>query len=298
MTCTNQKIQERENVPENTGKHFLSGVLKTTSIKVRADMILRQLSKRHVGRVKSPDDVFLTNVKNGRSWDNDNLLIMDALAIRRSWRKPCFTGYEIKVDRSDFLRDQKWPGYLEFCHEFYFVCPVGLIQPEELPSEVGLIYYNPEKDCILTRRKALYRPVEIPYDLLMYLVMTRIDGDRRHPFFTSRREYFETLIKEKAERKKIGEYIAREVGGRIKELLEENKKMKRELSLAQQKAQIYDELSKVLRRHGFNLYQDTKELAEDLDEAMKKNLGPGVVKKIDELVRLVGSLQEMLSVNH
>lgn len=296
MTCATQKIQRRKNIPEDTKRCFLSGAPKTTSIKVRADMILRQLSKRHVGRVKSPDDVFLTNVKNGRSWDNDNLLIMDALAIRRSWRKPCFTGYEIKVDRSDFLRDQKWPGYLEFCHEFYFVCPVGLIQPEELPSEVGLIYYNPEKDCILTRRKALYRPVEIPYDLLMYLVMTRIDGDRQHPFFTNRREYFEAMAKEKAERKKIGKYIAREVGGYIKVLLEENRKMKRELSLAQQKVQIYDEVSKVLRKHGLNLYRDPKELAEDLDNALEKNLSPCVVKKIDELARLISGLQEMVLV--
>jgi hypothetical protein len=265
--------------------------------KVRTDLILRQLSKRHVGqikgRVKLPDDVFLTNVKNGRSWDSDNLLIMDALAIRRSWKKPCFTGYEIKVDRSDFLRDQKWPGYLKFCHEFYFVCPVSLIQPEELPNEVGLIYYNPEKDCISTKRKALYRPIEIPSDLLMYLVMSRINSDA-HPFFSNKREYFEAFVKEKAEKEKIGRYIAREYGSYVTELSEEIRRLKRDLEMVQKKARAYDELSAVLRRHGFNLYQEPKGLAEDLEKTLKKEASPGLVEKIGQLVQMANALQDML----
>lgn len=268
---------------------------------IRADLILRQLSKRHVGQIKGrvrlPDDVFLTNVKNGRSWDSDNLLIMDALAIRRSWKKPCFTGYEIKVDRSDFLRDQKWPGYLKFCHEFYFVCPAGLIQPEELPNEVGLIYYNIEKDCLLTKRKALYRQVEIPADLLMYLVMNRIDGDGQHPFFSSKREYFEALVKEKAEKKKIGRYIAREFASYVTELSEENQRLKWELGIVQKKARAYDELSAVLRRHGFDLCSDAKELAESVDRALKKNISPEVAEKIGQLARLANALQDMLKNN-
>ncbi|MBE3586548.1 MAG: MmcB family DNA repair protein [Thermoanaerobacter sp.] len=262
---------------------------------IRADMILRQLSKRHVGRLKTPNDIFLTNVKNGRSWDNGNLLIMDALAIRKSWKKPCFTGYEVKVDRGDFLRDQKWPGYLQYCHEFYFACPMGLIRPEELPNEVGLIYYNPEKDCISTKRKALYRPVEISWELLMYLVMTRINGDSQHPFFSSRREYFEALVKDKAERKKLGIYVAREVGGYIKELQDEKRKIESELNWARPKIENYNAISKVLLKHGISLYRDSNEIAEVLDKALTGSLNPAIVKKIEELTDLANRLQQMVS---
>lgn len=49
--------------------------------------------------------------------------------------------HEVKVSRSDFLKEinsEKWRKYLSFCHQFYFACPVGLVQPKELPTNVGL----------------------------------------------------------------------------------------------------------------------------------------------------------------
>lgn len=51
--------------------------------------------------------------------------------------------YEIKVSRSDFLREMKDPGKrawaLTFTDEFYFVAPRHLIDPKELPDDCGLI---------------------------------------------------------------------------------------------------------------------------------------------------------------
>jgi len=52
-------------------------------------------------------------------------------------------GYEFKVSRSDFLneiRTEKWRSYLEYCHTFSFVCPRGLIQKEEIPPKIGLLW--------------------------------------------------------------------------------------------------------------------------------------------------------------
>lgn len=48
-------------------------------------------------------------------------------------------GYEIKVSRADFLADKKWQEYLKYCSKFYFVAPTGIIKPNELPPEIGLI---------------------------------------------------------------------------------------------------------------------------------------------------------------
>lgn len=49
-------------------------------------------------------------------------------------------GFEIKVSRSDFLRDEKWQTYTEFCSSLSIVCPEGLIRPDEVPAPFGLLY--------------------------------------------------------------------------------------------------------------------------------------------------------------
>ena len=65
------------------------------------------LSHKHI------KDFFLTECKSGSTWFSPvgDMKILDALAIRKSWASPCFTGYEIKVSRSDFLRDTKFYTY-------------------------------------------------------------------------------------------------------------------------------------------------------------------------------------------
>ena len=48
--------------------------------------------------------------------------------------------FEFKVSRRDFLADKKWMHYLEFCNAFAFVCPAGLIQKNEVPPGIGLLW--------------------------------------------------------------------------------------------------------------------------------------------------------------
>jgi hypothetical protein len=51
--------------------------------------------------------------------------------------------YEIKVSRGDFLHEIKNPEKrkqaLDLSNYFYFATPKGLVRPEEIPSECGLI---------------------------------------------------------------------------------------------------------------------------------------------------------------
>ena len=51
-------------------------------------------------------------------------------------------GFEIKVNRSDFVGDRKWHHYLPYVHFFWFATPVGLINVSELPPEVGLLEFD------------------------------------------------------------------------------------------------------------------------------------------------------------
>lgn len=54
----------------------------------------------------------------------------------RSWM---VRGYEVKISHDDFAGDKKWQNYLPHVNHFFFAAPRGVIQPRELPPEVGLV---------------------------------------------------------------------------------------------------------------------------------------------------------------
>lgn len=157
---------------------------------------------------KHKDDFFMCEVKTGPSWGNSDLGIIDAIAMRRSWSKPKITGYEIKVSRIDFVKDEKWQKYLNYCNEFYFACPTDLISLEELPDGVGLIYVREKTNRII--RKAVYQEKDIPAELFIYMIMSRLENDR-YPFHSSRKEYFEDFLNYKYSNKVIGDKVAQRI---------------------------------------------------------------------------------------
>lgn len=257
--------------------------------KIRADMILRQITKRHNGRIP---DAFFTEVKNGSTWFSEHLLRLDAVAIKKSWKKPCITGYEVKVDRQDFLRDEKWPGYRQYCHRFYFSCPVGLIALEELPDDIGLIYYNPDKDCISTKRTALFREIEIPWDMLYYLVVSRLDSNK-HPFFSSRREFLEAWVQDKEERRDLGYTVRNKMAENIMEFQKRAKQAEREAKQYKDEVEMYERLKQIMERHGVNTYHwhIEKALEEALRQGMTSNLLGGlrtISREVDRLIAAMG----------
>ena len=56
--------------------------------------------------------------------------------LKKRWVR----GFEVKLQRSDFLKDDKWQLYSEFCSSLTMVCPSGLIEPEEIASPFGLVW--------------------------------------------------------------------------------------------------------------------------------------------------------------
>lgn len=69
----------------------------------------------------------------------------DAIAIN-TWRsKGCHrVGFEVKISRADYKHELEQPEKRkwleEFCHQFYFVVPAGLVKVDEVPDGCGLIY--------------------------------------------------------------------------------------------------------------------------------------------------------------
>lgn len=120
---------------------------------------------------------FFAHVKTGSYYMNQQR-ILDGFAIAPQYAKTVTYGYEIKVSRSDFLRDKKWQEYLPVCSKFYFVCPVGIIKKEDLPDGIGLIYANSEHVEII--KNARKREIEEPAltEILKYLVFYRCLSER------------------------------------------------------------------------------------------------------------------------
>lgn len=207
------------------------------------------------------------------------LLIFDGLAIVQSYTKPCITGYEIKISRSDFLGDPKWHLYLQYCNEFFFVVPKGLIRKDELPDGVGLIYYDPEAKKVLhTVKKALYRKIEEPVGIYRYIIYSRLSQDRI-PFYESRAEYAKDYLADKAYKRCIGSSLGSKMARELQQALERLDR----LDGAEKELNLWHKVRRVLEKHNLIPYWRRDEDLSWLDNLDKMLNGSVLVKDIDLL---------------
>lgn len=99
-----------------------------------------------------------------------SLNAIDLIAVGLWHKHDKIIAFEIKVERSDFLKDlkdfkKKHRFALRISDEFYYVCPWGLIQKEEVPEDAGLMYVN-KASIIKIVKPALVRTIQsIPFQL-------------------------------------------------------------------------------------------------------------------------------------
>lgn len=233
-------------------------------------------------------DFFLTEVKSGSTWmtARGDMKILDGLAIRKSWTSPCFTGYEVKISRSDFLRDSKFYTYEELCNCLYIVCPKGMINRTEVPESVGLMYYDPEKKAITTKKKAIYRKIEYSPEMLLYIIYSRLDSDR-YPFFSDKREYYTAYLEGKRDNRDLGRAIKTR-------LVEDNIRLERELEEVRhfrQALDTYRAIHKVLEKH--RIYGWRGDIAAELDKALARKCPEDISSIRATLEGVVSRLERM-----
>jgi len=182
--------------------------------------------------------------------------------MRRSWIKPNIFGYEIKVNRNDFLKDEKWRLYLDYCTDFYFVCPRGLIDKSELPAEIGLVITSTNAKRLFTIKKAITRDVQIPEELYKYILMCRSEIRSEHD---NKDEYWRHWLAARDEEKSIGHRVSKKIMELVEKRIDvvdiENKRLKRE---TENLKQIKDFMLSI----GF----DEKNLRENFDWDLKPRL--------------------------
>lgn len=255
-------------------------------MKVRADQIKAALANKHI------DDFFLTEVKDGPTHYGSHFRL-DALAFKKSWANPAIIGYEIKVSRSDFQRDDKWPAYLALCNQFSFVCPKGLIETDELPQEVGLIYYNPDKGTLYTKRKAMHRMIDEPIDMYKYIMMSKMDSDR-HPFFSSKREYFEALVEDKANRRHLGYHVSSKLNQIINDYENQIRELQRRVDRLESDKLFDEEVKEIMKDCGIRVGWGWKE---ELRTRLSVGVSEFVKREVRNLKQSVERLEELTTTN-
>lgn len=173
--------------------------LKTPQID--ASSLVRLLEWRHA------KDVFVSECKDGPTHTASHRRL-DGWALLRTWSPITTIGYEIKVNRSDWLGDKKIADYLPLCHYLYMVAPKSLIALDELPAGIGLLEPAGTGDGrrLLTRRKAVWRDIQLPGELLVYVLMcrARITRDTNDEGKNWKRQHLERWIEEKDSRATLG----------------------------------------------------------------------------------------------
>ncbi len=222
-------------------------------------------------------DYFITECKTDSTYfaGPQGLLIFDGLAIKKSYTQPCITGYEIKISRSDFQRDNKYHLYLQYCNEFYFVVPAGMLKKEEIPDDMGLIYYYPETGRLVKKKKALFRKIDDPIGVYKYIIFSRLERERT-PFYSDREEYAKAYLEDKEDKRMIGRMFGSKMA---KDLMDAYGRLDR-MKNAESKLNLCEELLKVMHKNGLYCWRD-ESYAEKLDSALHSTVKPDDLEALE-----------------
>lgn len=238
--------------------------------------VVKLLEARH------SDDIFVEECKNGPTHTASHSRL-DAWAMAKSWVRPAIFGYEVKVSRGDFLQDNKWPSYLPMCNHLFFVCPTGLIKPEELPAEVGLLWASKTGGKLYTKKKAPRREIPFPEDVVRYVLMSRVRVTREYVPITDKRQFWTDWMAEQQVDAAFGRGVSSAISRRIREEIE--KVRAENEGLAAQNAR-YADIRKLLESLGIDpearYRASTYEVERKLNEA-RKVLPPDLLRSIAAL---------------
>lgn len=253
---------------------------------ITATTLLRLLEQKH------EKEVFVPECKNGPTHSGPHCRL-DAWAMKKSWSKPCVYGYEIKVSRSDFMQDDKWPSYLTMCNQLYFVCPAELIDKDELPADVGLIWASKNGAKLYTKKKAPFRDVNIPEDLFRYLLMCRTVITREYGRY-NKRDFWERWLENKAIDRDFGHHVRYTLAKRIDE---EITKVQLENERLKNMMDGYDDIRELLKELGHEPEQFRRISRWAVERQIKEALQViprELLSSLDQVARQAGRAKEAL----
>lgn len=168
-------------------------------------------------RDRHSDACFVAECKMGAQGSR----ALDAWVLLPTWAPLTAIGYEVKVSRSDWLKDQKFEEYRKVCHLFFVVAPKGVVDRAEVPPGVGLLEPIGKGDG--QRLVMRVKPVRQEPDdsslarLMAYALMwKRVEADPSAIMDRERRmSYWRTWVEQRKDASRLG----LSVSSRMRELL-------------------------------------------------------------------------------
>ena len=226
-----------------------------------AHTLSQLLAARHSG------EVYIPECKMGAVGSRT----LDGWALLATWSPMTAIGYEIKVSRSDWLKDQKLEEYRAACHLFFVVAPKGIVAKPELPAGVGLL--EPigagTGQRLVMRVKAVRQEPEMSKlaRLMAYALMwKRVGGDPEEPERARRARRWATWVAERGQYKAI----AHDVRGRMRTMLRDALDG---CARAERRAEELEEAARVLNEMGirpgrWRVRDAIQQALRDQDEAL------------------------------
>lgn len=247
---------------------------------VTADHISQQLAERHAA------DLFVAECRNGPQ--GNRLRRLDAWVLLRTWSPITMIGYEIKVSRQDWLRDDKSHEYLALCHLLYYVSPPRVIEPQEVPAGCGLLWTPKTGQRFTTKVKPVRRDIELPARLMVYVLMsrTRIVADMHEANAGDRTAQWRAWLAEREDRHQLGHLVR----GR---LAREYRRMQQEVREAQQLVQQYAHIEQRIRELGCDpmLPRGEWPVVRTLDDLTRSRTADVLRATIDQCQRTLSILE-------
>lgn len=207
---------------------------------------------RHMLHNRHAEDLCVEECKNGptQAVHRGQLAVLDMWVMRKSWSNMSFIGYEIKISRSDFMRDDKWPKYLPMTNALYIVTPPKLLAPDEIPVDCGLL--EPRGGKLTTKKVAPYREIEVPISTLLYILMARsVVSYEKGQALTVEEQRLRRIDawKEWLQRKEETRELGYQISKKLKRLVE---KLKNEKLAANQERDKLEGIKRTLEKLGLN----------------------------------------------
>jgi hypothetical protein len=174
---------------------------------------------------------------------------MDAWVMVKSWTSQICIGYEVKVYRGDFLQDNKWHNYLPYCNEFYFACPWGLIQPDELPPEAGLLWRSKTGTRLYSKKKSPRRTNDIPSSIFRSVIASRAVITEHERVVLDKVSKYKEWLKDRNERTKVGLMVARRISEMVRNMVGDTLKENRRLA---DRIEVFEVIERLCRDLGID----------------------------------------------
>jgi hypothetical protein len=232
---------------------------------------------------------FFSEVPTGHDVNGD--LRLDGVNLQRSGQDLHVQGFEVKISRSDFLRDNKYHLYGQYVNALTLVCPSGMIQREEVPEHTGLMWYTPSSRSLRYRRKPTW-DMSADTQAVRNSILTRLAWHDTGSRYLEHYETAQQYLDEKADWKNVGHYLGTKMAKRIEQLEYQKAGSKNEEERI--KAERYDKLIRILRKHGYTVYDllihdinDYHNLDQELDQTIPFD---GVDLEIDTIINAINRI--------